>query len=203
MRMARAHESDTRVVRSRKVLKSALLQLLSEKPFSLIKTNEIAKAAGINRVTFYDHFSTKEELLDELVDDVLSEYGDIIEASPGDAKGLASSDELYHTIRSSVRHIKKHAEFYRIMLLTNGVPDLSNRLHDQMSASLHKTFRKAGALSSAIEYDLYIDWIIGGAIGIYKNWLQNGLRQTEEEIAKQMLIITTASSRGLDQPRMR
>lgn len=201
--MTRTHESDSRVVRSRKALKEAMLRLLSEKPFSLIKTNEIAKSAGINRVTFYDHFSTKEELLGEIVDDVLSEYGEIIETSPGDAKGLASADELYRTIRSSVRHIKKHAEFYSIMLLTNGVPDLSNRLHDQMSASLHKTFKKAGPLSTAIEYDLYIDWIIGGAIGIYKNWLQNGLRQTEEEIAKQMLIITTASVRGLDRPRLR
>ncbi|MDG0793750.1 TetR/AcrR family transcriptional regulator [Cohnella ginsengisoli] len=201
--MTRTHESDTRVVRSRKALKSALLRLLAEKPFSLIKTNEIAKSAGINRVTFYDHYSTKEELLDEIVDDVLSEYGEIIEGSPADAKGLASKDELYQTITSTVRHIKKHADFYRIMLLTNGVPDLSNRLHEQMSASLHKTFRKATMLSSSIEYDLYIDWIIGGAIGIYKNWLQNGLRQTEEEIAKQMLIITTSSVRGLDRPRIR
>ncbi|CAI6032830.1 TetR/AcrR family transcriptional regulator [Cohnella sp. JJ-181] len=200
--MKSGHDTDTRVVRSRKALKAALLQLLAEKTFSLIKTNEIAKLAQINRVTFYDHYASKEELLEEIIDDVLTEYAGIIESVPGRLAAHAEPDYLYKTIRSSVRHVKKHADFYRIMLLTNGVPDLSNKLHEQMRASLRKSFERAGSGHAEVEFELFIDWIIGGAIGIYKHWLQNGLRQTEEEIARQMLIITTASGQVFNTKRL-
>ena len=200
--MTSGQELDTRVVRSRKALKAALLKLLADKPFTRIKTSEIAKLAQINRVTFYDHYASKEELLEEVIDDVLTEYADIIESLPGQTAAHATPDYLYKTIRSSVRHVKKHADFYRIMLLTNGVPDLSNKLHDQMSASLRKSFRQAGSEHAEVEYELFIDWIIGGAIGIYKYWLQNGLRHSEEEIARQMLIITTASGQVFNPKRI-
>lgn len=197
-----APRSDTRIVRSRRALKAALLALLADKPFSRIKTNEIAKLASINRVTFYDHYATKEELLNELIDDVLSEYAGIIESLPGQAAVHTAPELLYGTIRSSVRHVKKHAGFYRIMLLTNGVPELSNRLHDQMSASLRKAFDRAGQNQQNIDFELFIDWVIGGAIGIYKYWLQQELRQPEEEIARQMLLIARASEQVFSPKRL-
>ncbi|QHT59090.1 TetR/AcrR family transcriptional regulator [Paenibacillus lycopersici] len=187
-----AHESDARAVRSRKQLKHALIALLSEKPFNEIRTKEIAERAGINRVTFYDHFAAKEDLLDELIDEVLTEYADIIENAPSSLQADPSV-QLVHTIRLSVRHIQKHAEFYRIMLLTSGVPDLTNRLHDQMNRSLHLSFARSKEATADIDHDLFIAWIIGGAIGVYKYWLQSGMKQSEEEITKQMLRITLAS----------
>ncbi|MBB6669556.1 TetR/AcrR family transcriptional regulator [Cohnella nanjingensis] len=185
---------DARVTRTRGLLKKALLALLEEKPFSGIRIKEIAERARVNRVTFYDHYVSKEELLSELIDEVLTEYGDIIEGMPRSSLAQWPPTNYLGTIRLSVGHIKKHADFYRIMLLTNGVPDFSNRLHDQMSLSLHESMRSMGEVSPDVSLDLFVDWIIGGAIGVYKYWLQEGLRQSEEEIAQQMLKITLASS---------
>ncbi|MCC3371561.1 TetR/AcrR family transcriptional regulator [Cohnella sp. REN36] len=184
---------DARVARTRGQLKRALLSLLNEKSFSEIRIKEIAERAQVNRVTYYDHFASKEELLAELLDEVLGEYGDIIVGMPRRPLAQLPSSDLLKTIRLSVGHIRKHAEFYRIMLLGNGVPNFSNRLHDQMSLSLHESLRRWGSPSADVSIDLFIDWIIGGAIGVYKFWLQGGLRQSEEEIAQQMLKITLAS----------
>lgn len=185
---------DARVVRTRALLKSALLSLLTEKTFDEIKIKEIAEKAGVNRVTYYDHYSSKDELLAELTEDVLAEYADIIEGMPSVSLSQWPSVELIQTIKFSVGHIKKHSDFYTIMLLTNGVPDFSNRLHEQMSRSLHQSMQRIGLIDPDIEFDLFVDWIIGGAIGVYKHWLQNGMRQTEEEISRQLLKITLASS---------
>ncbi|MBM7568405.1 TetR/AcrR family transcriptional regulator [Paenibacillus sacheonensis] len=196
------HESDARTARSRSQLKSALLELLGEKPFSQIRTKEIAGRARIHRVTFYDHYAAKEDLLEELIDDVLTEYADIIESTPSNLIAQWPPMLLVKTIRQSIRHIGKHAEFYRILLLTNGVPDLTNRLHDQMSRSLHVSLGRMSTKHADIDYDLFIDWIIGGAIAIYKHWLQSGMKQTEEDIAKQMLRITLAAGQVFNPRRV-
>jgi AcrR family transcriptional regulator len=190
---------DARVVRTRGFLKAALLSLLAERTFDEIKIKEIAAQAAVNRVTYYDHYSTKEELLNELIDDVLTEYAEIIEQMPGTTSSQFYPVEFLKKIRLSVNHIQKHSDFYRIMLLTNGVPDFSNRLHDQMSRSLHLSMSRLRQDHPDIEFDLFVDWIIGGAIGVYKYWLANGMRQTDEEISKQMLKITLASSQVFNQ----
>ncbi|MDF2720998.1 MAG: hypothetical protein K0Q59_673 [Paenibacillus sp.] len=182
---------DSRVMRTRSQLKSALLSLLTEQPFSQIKTKQITEKANMNRVTFYDHYATKEELLFELIDDVLGEYAAILKSLP-DPKATQPSD-IYRTIQHSIRHIKMYSEFYKVMLLTNGVPELSNRLHALMSDSFHAALLQLNKTRSEIDYDLYISWVIGGAIGVFKYWLQNGMRQSEEEVSKQLLKITVAA----------
>ncbi|MCQ6559398.1 TetR/AcrR family transcriptional regulator [Paenibacillus mendelii] len=192
--MRARQNTDLRVMRTRGQLKAALLSLLLEKTFDEIKIKEIAEKAGVNRVTYYDHYSSKEEILTELIEDVLNEYADIIEGMPVIPPSHGPSVEFMKTIRLSVGHIKKHSDFYGIMLLKNGVPDFTNRLHDQMSQSLHQSVHQMARVHPDIEFDLFVDWIIGGAIGVYKYWLQNGMRQTEEEISRQLLKIALASS---------
>lgn len=185
---------DVRGVRTRTFLKEALLSLMAVKSYNQIKIKEVTEIAGVNRVTYYDHFSTKDELLMELIEDVLTEYADIIEGVTEFSASKRPSIEYMKTIRLSVGHIKKHSDFYSIMLLGNGVLNFSDRLHDQMFESLLQLVRRMGQQNPEIESDLLVNWIVGGAIGIYKYWLQNGMRQTEEEISRQMLKITMASS---------
>lgn len=64
---------DLRIVKSRKVIKEAFLQLLKEKCYSNITVTDIAKKAMINRKTFYIHYETKENLYNEITDEIIKE----------------------------------------------------------------------------------------------------------------------------------
>lgn len=55
---------DPRVIRTRKVLGEALTEVLSEKNFQSVSVQDITDKAGVNRTTFYLHFSDKFALLD-------------------------------------------------------------------------------------------------------------------------------------------
>lgn len=55
---------DPRKVRSVQKLSIALFQLLQERPFEQITVKEISVCAKVSTLTFYHHFSNKEELLD-------------------------------------------------------------------------------------------------------------------------------------------
>lgn len=66
---------DLRIRKNEAAIKSAFLELLHRKTFEAITVSQICERALVNRSTFYTHFSNKEELLDSLYDEVLSEYG--------------------------------------------------------------------------------------------------------------------------------
>ena len=55
---------DPRVVRTRALISDAFLELLDANPLSKITVSAIATKAGVNRKTFYLHFSSVEELVE-------------------------------------------------------------------------------------------------------------------------------------------
>lgn len=55
---------DPRVKRTRQLLEHAFLEVVTEKGFQAASVQDIAEKAGVNRATFYAHFTDKYELLD-------------------------------------------------------------------------------------------------------------------------------------------
>jgi len=61
--------TDLRVIRTRELLRNALLTLLEKQPLDQILVRDITTTARIGYATFYRHYPTKEALLDELARD--------------------------------------------------------------------------------------------------------------------------------------
>lgn len=58
--------TDARVRRTRDALRAALLELLQERPFEQITIRELAASAGIGYTTFFRHYPTIADLLQEI-----------------------------------------------------------------------------------------------------------------------------------------
>jgi AcrR family transcriptional regulator len=67
---------DRRIIRSKKVMKAALLSLMVEKDFREITVTDIVRIADINRGTFYKHYQYIEDILKEITDEVISDLID-------------------------------------------------------------------------------------------------------------------------------
>jgi len=65
---------DPRVKRTRESLRQALLSLLGEQSFETVSVHEIAERAGVNRVTFYDHYTDKFALLGDIIGESFREH---------------------------------------------------------------------------------------------------------------------------------
>ncbi len=52
----RKNQTDLRVLRTRKTIKEAFVELMEEKGFDAITVKDITTRAGINRGTFYAHY---------------------------------------------------------------------------------------------------------------------------------------------------
>jgi len=58
---------DPRVRRTRQMLHEAFKSLLAEKGFESISVQDIAERSTVNRATFYDHFTDKFALLEDMI----------------------------------------------------------------------------------------------------------------------------------------
>lgn len=73
---SRVNETDLRVKRTRKLLKDAFVELLSERSFNSISVQDIAERAMVNRATFYLHFEDKYRLFDFMMRDMFRQIVD-------------------------------------------------------------------------------------------------------------------------------
>lgn len=58
---------DRRVIRTRRDLRAAMNELLQKKSFDKININDICTLAMVNRMTFYNHYKDKYELLRDVI----------------------------------------------------------------------------------------------------------------------------------------
>ena len=68
---------DPRILRTRRMLRDAMLSLLETEAFDTISVQEIAERATVNRATFYAHYVDREALLEDLVK---SRFEELLEA---------------------------------------------------------------------------------------------------------------------------
>lgn len=68
--------ADKRVTRSKKIIKSAFLELFMSKDFDKITVAEVSRKADIHRKTFYSHYNSLDELLSEFEDDIFDSVSD-------------------------------------------------------------------------------------------------------------------------------
>ena len=57
---------------TRECLRIALMKLMSEKDFSKITITELTSLAGVSRTAFYRNYNSKEEIIEETVNSVLT-----------------------------------------------------------------------------------------------------------------------------------
>ena len=69
---------DLRVVKTRRVIRNTLFEMMSEKPLSKITISEICARAEINRKTFYRHYRTVGDVITELENEILNEFSAIM-----------------------------------------------------------------------------------------------------------------------------
>lgn len=66
-------KQDARVRYTKMMIRNSLLELLSTKPIAKITVTEICERAGINRATFYAHYSDPSDLLHGLESEIIED----------------------------------------------------------------------------------------------------------------------------------
>jgi AcrR family transcriptional regulator len=178
--------SDPRSIRSRELLRQALMRLASVKNFSSLTIQDVTSLAGLNRTTFYLHYGGLHELLEDCARTLFNQMRAEIYANKliGDRHDAAA---LMPFVESVFRHLEQHEEFYRSMLGRKGDPLFRSLFQELLLKLIFEPIahQKQGDLSNP-QLEMNIRFFNAGFIGIASWWLEKGKPIPIEQAALQI-----------------
>lgn len=179
---------DRRKKYTRMVLKESLLKLLQDKSISSITIKEICEIADINRSTYYAHYSNQYELLEaieeEFIEDLTVTLGKY---------NFSKEEEALQMTEKLFEYIADKSDICEALLSEN--TDMYFLKKGMLIT--HEFIFKNWITESRIDQETYeyINmFMVSGSIHVIKNWVENGMDKTPEEMAA---ILNRFINRGL------
>lgn len=189
-------ENDRRAIRTKKMIRKALSELIEEKGLNNISITDLTTRADINRGTFYLHYTDKYDLLEKVEDEIMQE---IQEQTKGiDYINMMNIDVVNEPIPFIIKlfeYFKENANFMKAILGPKGDPLFLRKLKkfteiNLFEKKLVKAFNKETML---IPEEYFISYLISAHLGVVQQWLESGMNKSPEEMA---LILSKMSILG-------
>ncbi|XBH20351.1 TetR-like C-terminal domain-containing protein [Jonesiaceae bacterium BS-20] len=185
---------DARAQRTQNALRATILSLAQEHEISQISVTQVAQAAQINRVTFYNHATSPLDLLTQ----ALREQLDLVRSHVLDShqdQSLAttqSSPVRQRPIEELGEHLIVHQVMYRRNITPTGHGAVADFLTQHFAQTVYQHLAEqsrhlATALGAAPEHsqsalDATAQFISHGTIGVIAVWLHDGTELTVQRL---------------------
>ena len=184
--------TDPRVKRTKRAIQEAFYDLLAEKDLDEITIKAIASTAGINRKTFYNHYSGIHQLVNEIENELI----EILEANLNERdlcsdliNPLVFYDQLADIFMSDVN---LHAHFKKFGSHTS----LTRKILETLKASLMSAFSRQLDLDNTT-LKIALDYWSAGLLAVFDLWYQDGSMESVAQINKTVSILSSTGFRGL------
>lgn len=194
-----AEKMDRRKARTKKLLYQALIKVLEEKGPSRITVSDITEKAGLNRSTFYLHYTDAIDLLERVKADIWTGLAERMKnLDPYNYLSYAVKNEPDPAMVKVIEYYGEHADFFKVILGPNGDPAFAVRIKDFLKEHhLSKILDSRPDLADTIvPKDYMIAYLAASNLSILMNWIETGMQQSPRTIA---LMITSILSSGLNQ----
>lgn len=187
--------TDRRYVRSRKMIYSALAELVEEHGVDGFTVCDITERADLNRSTFYAHFKDKDEAIRCYEDEFLAELSHveatIATVTPEQLADAVLEFEPLQVLVELFDFLREHGPMLRALLGTNGDIAFEHRLMDTLCTTLTNCIldpKYTNEESAVVDY--YVAYNSSAALGIVGRWLEGGMRESSAEMATIMVRIS-------------
>ena len=186
---------DPRVIRTRQLLRDALVSLIAEKGFDAITVQDIADRATLNRATFYLHYQDKHDLLIKSLHDAIDEL--MADIGPTEENVQLVVDGPQRPIVRVFHHVAQHARFYQVMMGAEGVPAFIAGVRDYIAEiTLHwLTILQPLPEKSIVPLEIVAISLSWSLLGVLIWWLDHNMPQSPEYMAEQFRLLITSDLR--------
>lgn len=178
-------QNDLRVVRTRRMIKEAFLELMSTIGFPKITVENLAKKAFISRNTFYLHYTDKFDLLNQLEDEILDGLKKIMMDLPFEmniSKGFVGDLPFLR----AYEYIEENREFFSLIMGKAGDPAFLRKLQETIKSIM---LEKNMVSKLRVPERYAIALIIGVQTSVINEWLNSGMKETPGELASILISI--------------
>ncbi len=160
-------KTDRRTIYTRNVIKDALLEAMKEKAFEQITVTDVCRRAEVTRATYYLHYQSLNQVLDELLNDALQ----ILSLLAGEQADHLREKESLLPVCHRVAQLPKYQVIFQDETISGYVV---NRIYQCQRQKLAPVFAKELHLSKK-EAEMLTLFVITGTYNVNKSlhWKKN------------------------------
>ena len=193
--MAGRHVTDTRVRRTQRRLRDAIVSLIHEKSYPAIVVNEILERADVGRSAFYAHFPNKDALLASGIEQMLHAtaprtlpptvgcFGNALRFSFPVFEYIGQCRHAGEAKMGKPGRRTVHQHLRRV---------LAEHIRDEVTQALQRADGRA-----AIPADLATEYIVTTFILVLNWWVESGSRLSAREVDDVFLALVVPALTGV------
>jgi AcrR family transcriptional regulator len=179
------HKQDRRSQRTYRLVSSAMMELLSEKPYEAITVQDILDRANIGRSTFYAHYYDKEDVLESITEQMLDLFSRGMQQTE-DRPELLPGLELF-------RHAQHMNKQLQVLLKGQSGEVLLKTTQALLSTNIEQNLAKtlSEKRSPSVPIEVISQYLAGAFLNLLKWWLEAEMPYSPErmdEMFKQLAL---------------
>ena len=180
---------DKRVVRTKRAIRNAFMELLAEKDINYITIKDIADCANINRKTFYNYYNGIYQLIEEIEKDLVDKF-ELTFANVDMAAALNEPRIIFDRLDSL---ICADIEFYSNLFTMDENINLISKLTSLIKARTKRSICMQIGMSEE-KADVALEFLITGMVAVYQMWFRSDRTRPLSEFSD---MIGSMCSEGL------
>lgn len=157
-----------------KTLRTALLELLAEKPYVDISVTDIVNRAGVARISYYRHFSSVNDIVNSIVDELTERLIDnvytLVNSKDKEKWIIALTDFFEFTGEKGNKYFKNITDSNMAVIFVRVAERLKNVKYDPPCENANDKYNLVGKL--------------GLIESIARSWIINGMQEDPQDMAK-------------------
>ena len=178
-------KEDLRVIKTKKALSEAFIELLSEKHFEEITINELCDRAEIRRATFYKHYTDKFHFLACFTRSLRDKFDSHFTASE---RPINTADYYIDYVYQAIEYLDSNSDPVDNMLKSDLFPTMMTIITEQNYRDTKEKLQKSVAAGMRLHasIDTVAAMFTGGVATSIYIWLLSGKKKPAKELAHEM-----------------
>ncbi|AKP64064.1 hypothetical protein FC99_GL000285 [Levilactobacillus koreensis JCM 16448] len=169
---------DRRTLKTQRLIKDTLLQLLQRKPLHKITVSEITQIANIGRGTFYVHYPDVDSLYDQIINEAIDNLTELFDQTYPSGAGNADFVALF---RAVTQYLTANATLFCVLLQNQKSGKVIRQIKNLFAQRI-MTERQFDPNDPEIQ--VTVTFTIAGAIGALTDWLTGDLDVSADQLAQ-------------------
>ena len=167
------NKTDRRIVKTKESIRKAFLQLIQSKEFHKITVTELADTANIDRKTFYLHYNSISEILEEFEAELAGKVMALLKSH--------KNFDINFFFQGLNKIMMEDIGLYHRISETTSYSFLQTKCKDILKNTIKESFYGKTGMT-AQKFNVYAEYIASGIIGIYTDWLRSNSGMPLEEL---------------------
>jgi len=182
-------EDGRSVRRTKTALRNSLIELMKTRSILRISVKDICDKADVGRSTFYAHYESQFDLLEQIQTECLSVFEEKMMNQP---LRKLSKQEITNKFEKVFEYIAENSHSIQTLLSENGDISFQKKVIRDLINYLKKAKKHFpdNSINEEIR-ECYSIFIVYGSIALVQNWLKNNMHIPVSELAKLFVSLTS------------